>query len=100
MPANSMTVAERFIPLTAPMMDGRWRIVRFTRADAEALLRMGIIPEDASTELLDGLIVLKDRSAQGQEPRTIGNDHCKSVERLSDLRARISNDRRPAQSQQ
>jgi putative restriction endonuclease len=82
------------------MMDGRWRVVRFTRADAEALMRMGIIPEDASTELLDGLIVLKDRSARGQEPDMIGKDHTKSVERLSNLRTQINDAPRHVRSQQ
>jgi hypothetical protein len=100
MVARVLTVAERFVPPPAPLMDGRWRVVRFTRADAEALMRMGIIPEDASTELLDGLIVLKDRSARGQEPDMIGKDHTKSVERLSNLRTQINDARRHVRSQQ
>lgn len=92
--------AERFVPPPQPLLDGRWRVVRFTRADAEALVREGIIPEDASTELLDGVIVLKDRAATGEDPTMIGSDHRKCVERLSDLRGRINDESRHVQSQQ
>jgi hypothetical protein len=95
-----LPVAQRFMPPPPPMLDGRWRVVRFTRSDAKALMRQGLIPEDASTELLSGLIVLKDRAARGQDPQMIGRDHTKSVERLSDLRARINNAHRHVQSQQ
>ena len=81
-------------------MDGRWRLPRFTWRDAEALVRLGIIPEDASTELLNGLIVLKDRAARGQDSMTVGNNHTVCVERLSDLRGRINNAGRHVRSQQ
>lgn len=64
------------------------------------MMRMGIIPEDASTELLNGLIVLKDRSAVGQDSRMIGTDHTKCVELLSDLRSQIKTASRHARSQQ
>ncbi len=100
MAARMMTSAERFVPLPEQFLDGRWRVPRFTYQDAEALLRLGIIPEDASTELLNGLIVLKDRAATGEDPFMIGKDHRKAVERLSDLRIRINDGRRHVQSQQ
>jgi Uma2 family endonuclease len=95
-----MTAAERFVPPPEQFRDGRWRVPRFTRRDTEDLVRLGIIPEDASTELLDGLVVLKDRAATGEDPFMIGKDHRKAVERLSDLRSRINNSRRHVQSQQ
>jgi Uma2 family endonuclease len=95
-----MTIAERFPPPPEQFLDGRWRVPRFTRRDAEDLMRLGIIPEDASTELLDGLVVLKDRAATGEDPFMIGKDHRKAVERLSDLRTQINDSRRHVQSQQ
>ncbi len=95
-----MPTAERFVPPPTPFLEGRWMIPRFTRRDAEALVRMGIVPEDASTELLNGLIVLKDRAAVGQDPTMIGRDHVKSVEKLSDLRTRINTVDRHVRSQQ
>jgi hypothetical protein len=100
MTAKGTTTAERFVPPPTPFVAGRWRLPRFTRRDAEALVRLGIIPEDASTELLHGLIVLKDRAGTGEDPMVIGNDHTKVVERLSDLRATINNSARHVRSQQ
>ena len=52
MVARRMTIAERFVPPPEPFVAGRWLLPRFTRHDAEALVKMGTIPEDASTELL------------------------------------------------
>jgi hypothetical protein len=92
--------AERFVPPPQPFVAGRWHLPRFTRRDAEKLVRLGIIPEDASTELLHGLIVLKDRAATGQDPMVIGNDHTKVVERLSDLRITINDSTRHVRTQQ
>jgi Uma2 family endonuclease len=100
MVANRWTTTDRFVPPPQPWLEGRWRLPRFTRRDAETLVRMGIIPEDASTELLNGLIVLKDRADRGQDPFMVGNNHRKSVERFSNLRAQINNERRYVQSQQ
>ncbi|MDB5297307.1 MAG: hypothetical protein JWO31_3290, partial [Phycisphaerales bacterium] len=57
----ALTTAQRFAPPPESFMTGRWFFPRLTWADADALVRIGIIPEDATTELLDGLIVLKDR---------------------------------------
>jgi len=56
MVARSMTTAERCVPPPDPFIAGRWRVARLTRADAEVMMRQGIIAEDASTELLNGLI--------------------------------------------
>jgi Uma2 family endonuclease len=95
-----MTAAERFTLPPEQFLNGRWRVPRFTRRDTEDLVRLGIIPEDASTELLDGLVVLKDRAATGEDPFMIGKDHVKAVERLSDLRTRINDGRRHVRSQQ
>lgn len=100
MTAENTTTAERFVPPPKPFVAGRWRLPRFTRRDAETLVRLGIIPEDASTELLHGLIVLKDRAGTGEDPMVIGNDHTKVVERLSDLRASINSSARHVRSQQ
>jgi len=100
MVAGRNSITERFVPPPQPFLEGRWRVRRFTRHDAELLVRAGIIPEDASTELLDGLIVLKDRAARGEDPTRIGQDHRKCVERLSALRKLIDNDTRHVESQQ
>jgi hypothetical protein len=96
----TISTAGKFAPPPAPMVDGRWQIYRLTRTDAEALMRQGLIPEGANTELLSGMIVLKDRSATGGDPQMIGKGHVVCVEHLSDLRSRISNANRHVESQQ
>jgi hypothetical protein len=91
---------ERFVAPPSPLLCGRWRLVQFTIKDVESLVRMGIVSEDASTELLDGMIVLKDRAARDQEPTVIGKDHRICVERLSNLRSLINSAARHVESQQ
>lgn len=94
------SIADRFITPPAAVLSGRSRLVRFTRQDAAALVRMGIIPEDASTELLNGLIVLTDRSTQGEDILRVGHAHRTTVERLSNLRSAINNTERHVECQQ
>jgi hypothetical protein len=100
MVSNTGSIAERFAEPPEQFLRGHWLIPRFTRQDAQVLVRTGIIPEDASTELLNGLIVLKDRAACGEPVTMVGKDHTTTVERLSDLRSRINNPRRHVRSQQ
>lgn len=99
MVASTPNLAARFSAPPDPLVAGRWRLVRLTRTDAQAMMRMGIIPEDASTELLNGWVVLKDRSARDQDPTMIGREHRKCVEGLSSLRKLIDNDTRHVESQ-
>ena len=79
---------------------GRPPPVRFTRYDVDAMVRMGIVPEDASTELLDGLLVHTYRATTGEDPMSIGQPHRICVEQMSDLRARINTPARHVESQQ
>lgn len=64
------------------------------------MMRLGIVPEDATTELLDGVITLKDRSAYGGNPARVGVAHVHCVESLADLGSFISDDKRHTQTQQ
>ena len=100
MVSSTQSIFERFVAPPSPLLSGRWRVVQFTIKDAESLVRMGIVPEDASTELLHGMIVLKDRAARNQEPTMIGQDHRICVERFSTLRAQINSPARHVESQQ
>jgi hypothetical protein len=100
MVANMAKTAERFISPPEPIIAGRWRIFRFTRSDTEALVRMGIVPEDASTELLHGMLLHTDRAKLGEDPLSVGEDHTLCVEALSDLRTKINNSDRHFRSQQ
>lgn len=63
--------------------------MRFTVKDVLSMLEHGILPEDATTELLHGFIVLKDQSETGGDPTMHGLQHRKCVVRLGKLAARI-----------
>ena len=82
------------------LLNGRSHLWRFTREDVAALARLGIIPEDASTELLDGLIVHTDRAARGEDIFRIGKGHRIAVERLSNLRSQLNTHERHVECQQ
>lgn len=62
---------------------GRARIVPWTVDQYHSAISSGIIAEDTSVELLDGLIVRKDRSKTGEDPITIGDRHRVAVLRLA-----------------
>jgi Uma2 family endonuclease len=100
MVASVTSIRDRFTSPPAGLLAGQYRLVRFTWRDALALVRMGIIPEDASTELLNGMVVLTDRSARDQDPTMIGQEHRRCVEALSSLRKLIDTDQRHVESQQ
>lgn len=100
MVASTFSIDDRFVPAPASLAQRPRFIARFTHKEAQAMMRMGIIPEDASTELLNGMIVLKDRSARGEDPMTVGNDHRIGVERLSKLCKLIDGPARHVESQQ
>lgn len=96
----SLNMSDRFMPPPEDFLAGRKRVVRFTRSEVLAMVRQGIIPEDASIELLNGLLVLKDRSASDEDPFRVAAEHVDCVERLSDLRTRINSPTRHVESQQ
>jgi Uma2 family endonuclease len=53
------------------------------------MMRRGIIPESAQTEVIDGFLVLKDRSKRGGDPMVISSEHRWAVEKLRDLDNRV-----------
>ncbi|MEI6232105.1 MAG: Uma2 family endonuclease [Planctomycetota bacterium] len=59
------------------------RIGRLTTDQYFAMIETGIIKEGAPYELLDGLLVLKDRSKKGEPIMSIGDDHTLVVGLLS-----------------
>ena len=62
---------------------GRATIVPWTVEQYHRAVQTGLVPEDASVELLDGFIVRKDRSAAGEDAMTIGDRHRIAVLRLA-----------------
>jgi hypothetical protein len=61
------------------------RALRLTVDQVHAMIAAGILPEGPHTELIDGLLVYKDRSEQGEDPMTSGKRHNLAVK----LRARL-----------
>ena len=51
------------------------RIARLNVHQVEAMLAAGILRDGDPVELVDGVLVYKDRSAEGEDPMTIGHRH-------------------------
>ena len=64
---------------------GRVTIVPWTVEQYHRAIETGFVPEDTSVELIDGLIVQKDRAKSGEPPMTIGDRHRIAVLRLAQL---------------
>lgn len=62
---------------------GRATIVPWTIEQYHRALENGVLTEDAAVELLDGVLVHKDRAKAGDDPMTIGDRHRVAVVRLS-----------------
>ena len=62
---------------------GRATIVPWTVEQYHRAIASGFMPENTSVELIDGLIVHKDRAKVGEDPMTIGDRHRIAVLRLA-----------------
>jgi hypothetical protein len=85
--------------IPASALTGRGGLVRFTVDDVLAVIREGMVAEDASAELLNGFIVHTDRSAHGVNPTMHSPAHRKAVRRLTALAAKIDSAERHVQIQ-
>ncbi len=66
-------------------------LVRFTGADLRKMWEAGILYEDSTIELLDGLLVYRDcGGGQGGRPGMAGADHDAAIGTLTDLVPRIA----------
>jgi Uma2 family endonuclease len=54
------------------------------------MIASGILPEGEPYELVDGLLVRKDRSAAGDDPMTVGHGHSLAVKQLAALGPKLS----------
>ncbi len=85
--------------LPPSLLNGRGSLVRFTVEDVLAMVQQGILPEDSTTELLNGWIVLKDRSDLGENPLMHGSKHRMCVRWLTAFAGRIETPNRHGQIQ-
>lgn len=78
----------------------RLRLVPITVEQYHCMIDGGLLPEDTSVELLDGMLVPKDRGDAGGDPMTIGDEHWFVVNQLADLSLRLDRRRMMIQTQQ
>lgn len=64
-------------------------VERLTVDQYEAMLAKGILEEGAPIELLDGLLVRKDRAARGKDPMTVDTQHALAVKKIARLAAQF-----------
>jgi Uma2 family endonuclease len=60
-------------------------LVGWTVEQYHDLINCGGIPENPRTELIDGLLVWKDRAKAGEDPMTVGDRHRIAVTQLGQL---------------
>jgi hypothetical protein len=65
-------------------------LVRFTGKDMLRMMQIGVIPEDSTIELLDGILVYRDCGDSKGRPGTAGIDHDYVVSAISDLSAVVN----------
>jgi hypothetical protein len=68
---------------------GSTTVLSWTTERYRSAVAAGVIPEDTAFELLDGLIVRKNRAAAGEDPMTIGDRHRIAVLRLAQAASRF-----------
>jgi Uma2 family endonuclease len=64
-------------------------VVGLTVDQYHRMIASGILPEGEPIELLDGLLVRKDRSARGENPMTVGHHHAWVVDQLAELNEQL-----------
>jgi Uma2 family endonuclease len=73
--------------------------VRFTFADAVGMVERGILPEDATVELLDGSLVYRDRFDLKGDEVVEGFKHNYVITALGQLASRLDDERRHLRTQ-
>ena len=76
-------------PLVAQPQAPPPRIARITVDQYHRMIKTGILREGDPIELLDGILVYKDRSARGKNPMSIGEFHNLTIKLLAELDARL-----------
>jgi Uma2 family endonuclease len=78
----------RTVRLSEPS-DRPVELKRLTVEQYHRMIDAGILVSGEPYELIDGLIVRKDRSAAGEDPMTVGFGHVLVVQRLTDLNPKL-----------
>ncbi len=81
-----VTVDSVPLPMLAEVVAGRVPpLEQLTIDQVEQMIKYGILKDGAPIELIDGLLVHKDRSARGEDPMTHNPAHAICVKRLMAL---------------
>jgi Uma2 family endonuclease len=67
------------------LADDGGQVVPLTVKQYHQMIEAGILREGEPYELLDGLLIRKDRSAAGAAPDSVGNEHAVAVTLLNEL---------------
>jgi len=91
MPASeqSLTVEPGAPNVIGESLGGRLEILPLSVEQYDRMIEAGILPEDTTVELLDGILVRKDRGDEGGDPRTVGEAHAYVVRQLARLVLRV-----------
>lgn len=79
---------------------GRLELLALSVEQYDRMIEEGILPEDTGVELLDGILVRKDRGDAGGDPMTVGEAHAYVVKQLAYLGLRLDAARLHLQTQQ
>ncbi len=69
--------------ITQELLDPRTRLWPLTTDQYHRMIRDGVLEEGQPYELLDGHLVRKDRSKEGEDPMTVGFDHAWVIRKLT-----------------
>ena len=81
-------------------LGGQLEILPLSVEQYDRMIEEGILPEDTSVELLDGILVRKDRGDAGGDPMTVGEAHAYVVRQLAYLGLRLDPATSHVQTQQ
>lgn len=79
---------------------GRLELLPLSVEQYDRMIEEGILAEDTAVELLDGVLVRKDRGDAGGDPMTVGEAHAYVVRQLAYLGLRLDPARLHLQTQQ
>ena len=91
MPTNEqrLTVEPGAPNVIGESVGGPLEILPLSVEQYDRMIEEGILPEDTSIELLDGILVRKDRGDVGGDPMTVGEAHAYVVKQLACLVIRL-----------
>lgn len=82
-------VSEPPIARLKELVDDRAVFLPLTVEQYHRMIAVGLLPEGEPYELLDGLLIRKDRSAAGEDRMTVGHEHAVAISNLTDLNPRL-----------